>query len=406
MKTKISHLGRSTVSVILAVMMLLSTMLIGTVSTVNAAINLKGTYYFDNTDANWDNVYMVFIGTNDTYKKYNKMSVSEGKYYKYDQSAKWDANGFYFTNSSNGSSDGTNKTNIFSTNPDSSKNCFVPTSSSGSGTWMSLEDAKASHKSSVADSVTLEANPTSVKVGNSVTLTPTVSSAKPGNLTYTYNKISGGTATEVKNADNSLTVTPTAAGTYEYTVTVSANGYSDVTSAKVTITASYTATQQAYVDLENYVNSVKDTNAGSYTDDSFADFSTALKSAQALLTGLPNADASDTEKYTTALNDLTVAYKNLKSNKQYYILGHSAITGGADTSSETTHNNGVPMKDNGNGDYTYTFSSPDIKSGNDAFCFIDNNDKTYKTDNDQSINITDSTVYCREPVYCRNFIGN
>lgn len=397
MKTKISHLGRNTVSVILAVMMLLSTMLIGTVSTVNAAINLKGTYYFDNTDANWDNVYMVFIGTNDTYKKYNKMSVSEGKYYKYDQSAKWDANGFYFTNSSNGSSDGTNKTNIFSTNPDSSKNCFVPTSSSGSGTWMSLEDAKASHKSSVADSVTLEANPTSVKVGNSVTLTPTVSSAKPGNLTYTYNKISGGTATEVKNADNSLTVTPTAAGTYEYTVTVSANGYSDVTSAKVTITASYTATQQAYVDLENYVNSVKDTNAGSYTDDSFADFSTALKSAQALLTGLPNADASDTEKYTTALNDLTVAYKNLKSNKQYYILGHSAITGGADTSSETTHNNGVPMKDNGNGDYTYTFSSPDIKSGNDAFCFIDNNDKTYKTDNDQSINITDSKYTAENP---------
>lgn len=396
MKTKISHLGRSSVSVILAVMMLLSTMLIGTVSTVNAAINLKGTYYFDNTDANWDNVYMVFIGTNDTYKKYNKMSVSEGKYYKYDQSAKWDANGFYFTNSSNGSSDGTNKTNIFSTNPDSSKNCFVPTSSSGSGTWMSLEDAKASHKSSVADSVTLEANPTSVKVGNSVTLTPTVSSAKPGNLTYTYNKISGGTATETQNNDK-LTVTPTAAGTYEYTVTVSANGYSDVTSAKVTITASYTATQQAYVDLENYVSSVQNTSSGSYTDDSFADFSTALKSAQALLTGLPNADASDTEKYTTALNDLTVAYKNLKSNKQYYILGHSAITGGADTSSETTHNNGVPMKDNGNGDYTYTFSSPDIKSGNDAFCFIDNNDKTYKTDNDQSINITDSKYTAETP---------
>lgn len=41
MKTKISHLGRSTVSVILAVMMLLSTMLIGTVSTVNAATNNK-----------------------------------------------------------------------------------------------------------------------------------------------------------------------------------------------------------------------------------------------------------------------------------------------------------------------------------------------------------------------------
>ena len=43
MKTKISHLGRSTVSVILAVMMLLSTMLIGTVSTVNAVQLTKGT---------------------------------------------------------------------------------------------------------------------------------------------------------------------------------------------------------------------------------------------------------------------------------------------------------------------------------------------------------------------------
>lgn len=43
MKTKISHLGRSTVSVILAVMMILSTMLIGTVSTVNAATKNKFT---------------------------------------------------------------------------------------------------------------------------------------------------------------------------------------------------------------------------------------------------------------------------------------------------------------------------------------------------------------------------
>ena len=807
MKTKISHLGRSTVSVILAVMMLLSTMLVGTMSTVNAAIDLKGTYYFDNTDANWDNVYMVFIGTNGTYKEYHKMSVSEGKYYVYDQGASWSANGFYFTNSSNGSSDGTNTTNTFSTKPDSSKNCFVPTSSSGSGSWMSLDDAKASHQSPVADSVTLTANPTSVKAGKPVTLTPTVSGEKSDNLTYTFKKTSAGTATEVKNADNSLTVTPSEAGTYKYTVTVSAEGFSSVTSTEVSftvtapvdyylagrikqdgtdgwvqsinnnykftesdteglyyyeskytpkqwsekvggknleqyfyiidsssnkygskdnqtdntpkvlnstddkstlekisstdntktltyisnqenvsnvtfwldtrngnmqlyytsataysvtfgsndismgsvtakngssnissgdgvaensevtftatanegykfdgwysdadcttaitgatdttytttvtanttvyakfvaetynitvqentnctvtvnqtaaygsnvnvtvkakdgytvssisvtnvnanditgnettgftfkmpasdvvitpnvvavevtapkvtlntvtgestadvsvkenypitafaeagdayskitstdfsvsggvegtdytkaethegsgiynfvaltkgtftvtytatatsiidttkstsatatlkITAIYTVTQQAYVDLENYVNTVKDTSAGNYTEDSYADFSTALKSAQALLKGLPDADASDTEKYTTALNNLTNAHQNLKSNKQYYILGHSAITGGTDTSSATTHDNGVPMKDNGNGDYTYTFSSSDIKSGNDAFCFIDNSNHIYKTDNDKSINITDSKYTAENP---------
>lgn len=192
-------------------------------------------------------------------------------------------------------------------------------------------------------------------------------------------------------------------GTYKlsYTVTAKSNHDENMTATNspvsVTVTVAYTATQQAYVDLETYVNSVQNTSSGSYTEDSYADFSAALKSAQDLLKGLPNADASDTEKYTTALNDLTVAYKNLKSNKQYYILGHSAITGGADTSSETTHNNGVPMKDNGNGDYTYTFSSSDIKSGNDAFCFIDNSNHIYKTDNDKSINITDSKYTAENP---------
>lgn len=417
MKTKISHLGRSTVSVILAVMMLLSTMLIGTVSTVNAASTLQPT-----TGVVADGYYRIFVTdnykTNTTHKLFWWGSSKENP-------ANWESS------KSMNKLDGHNENSqdvywydipsditAFIIRPSDSKQSVDLTVSdadlkfsNGAGYYISGEsnnkyeyaywDASSllpqETKPDVADSVALTANPTSVKVGNSVTLTPTVSSPKSDNLTYTYNKISGGTATEVKNADNSLTVTPTAAGTYEYTVTVSANGYSDVTSAKVTITASYTDTQQAYVDLENYVNSVKDTNAGSYTEDSYATFSTALKSAQALLTGLPNADASDTEKYTTALNDLTVAYKNLKSNKQYYILGHSAITGGADTSSETTHNNGVPMKDNGNGDYTYTFSSPDIKSGNDAFCFIDNNDKTYKTDNDQSINITDSKYTAENP---------
>lgn len=55
MKTKISHLGRSTVSVILAVMMLLSTMLIGTIS-VNAAdyFTVGDTLYLDISDANYD----------------------------------------------------------------------------------------------------------------------------------------------------------------------------------------------------------------------------------------------------------------------------------------------------------------------------------------------------------------
>ncbi len=258
----------------------------------------------------------------------------------------------------------------------------------------STADAKVLGSTPITASYTAAANSTIVEGSEKVVVTD----AK--GTTVSADKYS-----LVKNTTTGdYTFTAKEPGTYKlsYTVTAKSNYDENMTATNspvsVTVTVAYTVTQQAYVDLENYVNTVKDTSAGNYTEDSYADFSTALKSAQALLKGLPDADASDTEKYTTALNDLTVAYKNLKSNKQYYILGHSAITGRTDdTSSATTHDNGVPMKDNGNGDYTYTFSSPNIKSGNDAFCFIDNNDKTYKTDSDNSINITDPKYTAENP---------
>lgn len=817
MKTKISHLGRSTVSVILAVMMLLSTMLIGTVSTVNAADLSNATkVYLDSTLATvnkeglntWSSICAYAFNTKgvNTYTDKN----TDGKYTWPGSDMYNEGNGIYSiyvdnsaTNIIFNNNDGKQTGDL--TLPDDWKT--TPMIYYGDGTKGPAGWKEYSASVKVADSVTLTANPTSVKVGNSVTLTPTVISAKSGDLTYIYNKISGGTATEVKNADNSLTVTPTVAGTYKYKVTVSADGYSpvtstevsftvtapvdyylagrikqdgtdgwvqsinnnykftesdteglyyyeskytpkqwsekvgsknleqyfyiidsssnkygskdnqtdntpkvlnstddkstlekisstdntktltyisnqenvsnvtfwldtrngnmqlyytsataysvtfgsndismgsvtakngssnissgdgvaensevtftatanegykfdgwysdadcttaitgatdttytttvtanttvyakfvaetynitvqentnctvtvnqtaaygsnvnvtvkakdgytvssisvtnvnanditgnettgftfkmpasdvvitpnvvavDVTAPKVTlntvtgestasvkakenypitafavagdayskitstdfsvsggvegtdytkaethegsgiynfvaltkgtftvtytatatsiidttkstsatatlkITAIYTVTQQAYVDLENYVNTVKDTSAGNYTEDSYADFSTALESAQALLKGLPDADATNTDDYTTALTNLTNARNNLKSNKQYYILGHSAITGGTDTSSATSHDNGIPMKDNGNGDYTYTFSSSDIKSGNDAFCFIDNSDHIYKTGSGASINITDSQYTADNP---------
>lgn len=238
----------------------------------------------------------------------------------------------------------------------------------------STADAKVLVSTPITASYTAAANSTIVEGSEKVVVTD----AK--GTTVSADKYS-----LVKNTTTGdYTFTAKEPGTYKlsYTVTAKSDYDENMTATNspvtVTITATYTDTQQAYVDLKNYVNSVKNTNAGSYTEDSFADFSTALKSAQALLKGLPDADASDTEKYTTALNDLTVAYKNLKSNKQYYILGHSAIKGGDNTSSETTHDKGIPMKDNGNGDYTYTFSSSDIKSGNDAFIFIDSNNSIYR----------------------------
>ena len=224
MKTKISHLGRSTVSVILAVMMLLSTMLIGTVSTVNAvsktfeAVNLVGNI---NGNTKWDSTEYPFTFDETTGYWYLDITITQSSEFKARVNNGWDI--------SFGASGGDNYTISESEIGD-----YRISVKDGSANNTDLTVQKTVKK--VADSVALTANPTSVKVGNSVTLTPTVSGAKSDNLTYTYKKTSDGTATEEKNADNSLTVTPTVAGTYKYTVTVSADSCSPVTSNEVSFT--------------------------------------------------------------------------------------------------------------------------------------------------------------------------
>lgn len=84
MKTKISHLGRSSVSVILAVMMLLSTMLIGTIS-VNAAdfFTVGDTLYLDISGAKYDatadnaEFYIKFYKDGSSDFSWSKLSQNE-----------------------------------------------------------------------------------------------------------------------------------------------------------------------------------------------------------------------------------------------------------------------------------------------------------------------------------------
>lgn len=91
MKTKISHLGRSTVSVILAVMMLLSTMLIGTVSTVNATDNQ---YYYRGTENEWKAEKMTPIsGTSLYYYKSKKFNSTNN--FKISSGTDWDSSSNY-----------------------------------------------------------------------------------------------------------------------------------------------------------------------------------------------------------------------------------------------------------------------------------------------------------------------
>lgn len=356
MKTKISHLGRSTVSVILAVMMLLSTMLIGTVSTVNATSNkfTEGeTIYLDLSDfTHWedgtptpsmyayfydyntkdlvgdkipatkvtDHIYSVTVpnancgyiqfqrgdwnktaehdadtkGTNNCVKvsnwdgssswsTYSGGSTTEKNYYVAGQkklingTAEWtpkqeldkmtysDTDGYYSITYTD-KTPGTYQFKITDNNSEwYGYDAF--TVENGNGCTVGESDEKYKNISvtfnkksnvtikfnidsqnqkhlyviaesalpKVADSVALTASSETVKVGDSVTLTAVANSPASTNLTYTFTKTSGGDANETQNNDK-LTVTPTAAGTYKYTVTVSAGGYSPVTSTEVSFT--------------------------------------------------------------------------------------------------------------------------------------------------------------------------
>lgn len=152
MKTKISHLGRSTVSVILAVMMLLSTMLIGTVSTVNAIGMSNGAcIYFDNSKTNWKDKYINFvIGkdiNNDNYSSVYVMSRVGNTDLYYCQmpdwsgatyvavcgtTAKWDSGTWSSTNLTNATHYTATYTDNF--NFESNKSYLLQTSSSTNNT--------------------------------------------------------------------------------------------------------------------------------------------------------------------------------------------------------------------------------------------------------------------------------
>lgn len=252
MKTKISHLGRSTVSVILAVMMLLSTMLIGTVSTVNAVQLTKGTELYLIGEMNgWE--------TSDDWKLTQKSGDSN--YYS----------GKFIVDGSNGDIsfkllDKTNnkcysKSNTsFSSNDTvcsglsdntSLPNMTIKPITSGKVTIDVIVYCEYSNDSrleikqtvsalpKVADSVTLTASPETVTSGGSTKLTATLTNKAEGvgNVTYTF-KSGDTTVGTLENTDKvtaSVEVKDITSDTI-YTVTVSADGYKDVSdTAKVTV---------------------------------------------------------------------------------------------------------------------------------------------------------------------------
>lgn len=267
MKTKISHLGRSTVSVILAVMMLLSTMLIGTVSTVNAATSTKKVFLLN--AANWKTpkAYCWDGGNNNTWPgtDMTKEGTLEGSDV-YSFTPKTGYSKIIF----NDSGDSTTQTATLDY-PTTDNQMY----NNKTKKWTTYSDSN-----SVAQSVSLTASANPVQVGTEVTLTASLNNIATGlndtDVTYTFEQTSGATVTGTPTG-NTYKFTPTSAGDYTFKVTASAANYSSVANT-VTVTATSDSSDKyaIYVKLADNVNSYSfslwaygdpdETNAYGYTN--------------------------------------------------------------------------------------------------------------------------------------------
>ncbi len=228
MKTKISHLGRSSVSVILAVMMLLSTMLVGTVSTVNAvtkkfdSVNLVGDI---NGNVKWDSTDYPFTFDENTGYWNLDITFTKKSIFKARVNNSWDK--------SFGDSNGNDY--VISDNEIGDYTISIKDNSDDKAP---LKVEKKTVKK-VADSVTLTASSNSVQVGKEVTLTASLSNKAAGlsdaDVTYAFERTNGATVTGTTTG-NTYKFTPTTAGDYTFKVTAFATNYSSVTNT-VTVTA-------------------------------------------------------------------------------------------------------------------------------------------------------------------------
>lgn len=235
MKTKISHLGRSTVSVILAVMMLLSTMLIGTITTANA-VDIQ--YYYRGSDNNWGASAMT--QSTDGKYFYIQSSSATNQFKIANSTTTYDYNSTYVQK-------GFNNTDVQNIGNYSGDDCYVWQS----GTYYILVYVPGTDINTtnnpiicasttlpqasvpVAESVSLTASPATVTSGGSTTLTATLKNKATGvdKVTYTFKNADGTEVGTVKDsAENTASVNvDNITSDTTYTVTVSADGYSDVT---------------------------------------------------------------------------------------------------------------------------------------------------------------------------------
>lgn len=227
MKTKVKRLSKRSLSMFLAVLMMVSVLGIGTLITANAADPTgftSGTYvylvpgtnwynnskkaaaYFYNSDS--DNAWSSVITLSTSASTKNRITVPGSN-------KTWAHVIFVSLNRSATAANWNNKWNqTGNLNYDSGKNCFTNANDSWDGattTWS---------KYVPTSSATLSASPSSITTSQTSTLSPGIS----GNTTYNeYKSVSYSILPNSGASISGNTFTPTAAGTYTVTATVTYN---------------------------------------------------------------------------------------------------------------------------------------------------------------------------------------
>ena len=264
MKEKIKRISSSTWALILALMMVVSSFsVLAATTNVNktgSGYSAGDTIYFSAGKTNWydanASTVAYFYGNGDAYyavfqpagndENYLKATVPTGTFttmiiIRYDPD-----NSTFNINGDKGWPGDTGVWNRIDniTRSDSSYNLYTVTSDSlNAGEW-----SKYSASDPVATSVSLNPDNSTIYVGDSLKLTASTKGKVAGDVTYTFYQ--NGTKIDEKTTSSEsaeTTVSNLSSGTYKYTVTVSRDNYSDVTSSEVSVTVKSIPTNKWYI---------------------------------------------------------------------------------------------------------------------------------------------------------------
>lgn len=264
MKEKIKRISSSTWALLLALMMVVSSFsVLAATTNVNktgSGYSAGDTIYFSAGKTNWydanASTVAYFYGNGDAYyavfqpagndENYLKATVPTGTFttmiiIRYDPD-----NSTFNINGDKGWPGDTGVWNRIDniTRSDSSYNLYTVTSDSlNAGEW-----SKYSASDPVATSVSLNPDNSTIYVGDSLKLTASTKGKVAGDVTYTFYQ--NGTKIDEKTTSSEsaeTTVSNLSSGTYKYTVTVSRDNYSDVTSSEVSVTVKSIPTNKWYI---------------------------------------------------------------------------------------------------------------------------------------------------------------